>query len=1250
MVTGNAGFDPIVDVRSGGCNGTNIACADATFGDGTETVVLSGLTVGATYLVRVYSFGSAANTNGTFNICVTAPPPAPSNDDCAGAISLTPGQTCMPTTGTTVEATQSLPAIVCTTADDDVWYQFTATSANHTVTVVGDANFDAVIDVRSGSCNGTNIACADFTFRGTETVALSGLTVGTTYLVRVYGFGSATSTNGTFNICVTTQAAGNDNCAGATPLTPGRTCSPIAGNTVGATQSLPPGACGDFSPTQANDVWYQFIAAAPTQVVTVDGAINMDAVVEVRSGSCNGTFITCRDATLSGATETITLTGLQTGATYLIRVYDFFASGGDFTICVTTPTPACLPAPVAPANGQTGICPGTPVTLSWPVEGAATSYDVYFGTAAMPPFVANVSDTTYAVGALPAGTYYWQIRPTNPSGTAQGCPVWTFTVGDNTLPMITCPAPVTLPAAAGLCTAVATFADATATDNCTNPPAIINLGLASGSPFPLGTTDVTFRATDASGNSATCSFAVTVNDTQAPVIQCPASVTLSTDPGLCTAVATFADATATDNCTNPPAIINLGLASGSPFPVGTTSVTFRATDASGNTATCSFAVTVNDTQAPVIQCPASVTLSTDPGLCTAVATFADATATDNCTNPPAIVNLGVASGSPFPLGTTNVTFRATDASGNSATCSFAVTVNDTQVPTITCPASFTLSTDPGLCTAVATFADATATDNCTNPPAIINLGLASGSPFPLGTTNVTFRATDASGNSATCSFAVTVNDTQAPTIQCPASFTLSTDPGLCTAVATFVNATATDNCTNPPAITNLGLASGSPFPLGTTNVTFRANDATGNSATCSFAVTVNDTQAPTITCPAPVTLPAAPGLCTAVATFANATATDNCTASPTIINLGLASGSPFPLGTTNVTFRATDASGNSATCSFAVTVNDTQAPTITCPAPVTLPAAPGLCTAVATFANATATDNCTNPPAIINLGLASGSPFPLGTTNVTFRATDASGNSATCSFAVTVNDTQLPLITCPAALNLPAATGLCTAVVTFANATATDNCTASPVVVNLGLPSGSSFPVGTTNVIFRATDASGNSATCSFTVTVNDGQPPVVACPAIIIVENDLGLCSAVVNFAATVTDNCGVVGTTYSIDPLSEFDLGFTPVAFTAMDAQGNTASCNFRVRVDLRAVEACNGLDDDCDGEVDEFEDFSYITKNLDVIGSAGDQYGYAVSVQGDYAIIGAPFARNVLASNQGRCTCCSVTSAVTTPGDRS
>jgi hypothetical protein len=96
----------------------------------------------------------------------------------------------------------------------------------------------------------------------------------------------------------------------------------------------------------------------------------------------------------------------------------------------------------------------------------------------------------------------------------------------------------------------------------------------------------------------------------------------------------------------------------------------------------------------------------------------------------------------------------------------------------------------------------------------------------------------------------------------------------------------------------------------------------------------------------------------------------------------------------------------------------------------------------------------------------------------------AVGTGPTCTFTVTVNDTQPPTITCPANIFVAAAATCPPSgckVVNFTT-TATDNCPGVTVVCNP--PSGSCFPVGTTTVTCTATDASGNTATCTFTVEV----------------------------------------------------------------------------------------------------------------------------------------------------------------------
>jgi MYXO-CTERM domain-containing protein len=113
---------------------------------------------------------------------------------------------------------------------------------------------------------------------------------------------------------------------------------------------------------------------------------------------------------------------------------------------------------------------------------------------------------------------------------------------------------------------------------------------ASGSTFALGTTAVTVTATDAAGNATTCTFSVKVQDTTAPALNCPASLSAQATSAEGAAV-TLTDATATDAVTASPTLTSTP-ASGSVFPVGTTNMVVSAKDDAGNTSTCTIPVTV----------------------------------------------------------------------------------------------------------------------------------------------------------------------------------------------------------------------------------------------------------------------------------------------------------------------------------------------------------------------------------------------------------------------------------------------------------------------------------------------------------------------------------------------------------------------------------------------------------------------------------------------------------------------------------
>jgi len=150
---------------------------------------------------------------------------------------------------------------------------------------------------------------------------------------------------------------------------------------------------------------------------------------------------------------------------------------------------------------------------------------------------------------------------------------------------------------------------------------------------------------------------------------------------------------------------------------------------------------------PVIVCPANVVTNNTTGTCGAIVNYATPVGSDVCPIQGTIQTNGLASGSSFPIGTTVNTFVVTDVFNATATCSFTVTVSDSELPTIVnCPANFS-SCNP------ISWVPPTITDNClglqvssTNTP---------GSNFGPGNTIVTYTAIDAYNNVSTCSFTVT---------------------------------------------------------------------------------------------------------------------------------------------------------------------------------------------------------------------------------------------------------------------------------------------------------------------------------------------------------------------------------------------------------------------------------------------------------------------------------------------------------------
>jgi HYR domain len=254
------------------------------------------------------------------------------------------------------------------------------------------------------------------------------------------------------------------------------------------------------------------------------------------------------------------------------------------------------------------------------------------------------------------------------------------------------------------------------------------------------------EVTDKAGNTNTVEVNVKIDKTP-PNVTAPADSTIEATGPLTNnpfAASSSEGLTPTANPTGP-------------FPLGTHTILWSATDAAGNTGTAVQALTVVDTTPPAVAAPADITVE--------------------ATGPLTPVNLGAAVANdlvdgalatsanitgPFAVGVHTIVWSATDAVGNTGTSVQTVTVTDTTPPVVTAPVvPDTEATSE--CSASVTFAAMT-TDLVDPNPSITYSPKNPGDIFPLGSTTVTATATDNMGNSASVSFDVTVVDTTPPDV------------------------------------------------------------------------------------------------------------------------------------------------------------------------------------------------------------------------------------------------------------------------------------------------------------------------------------------------------------------------------------------------------------------------------------------------------------------------------------------------------
>lgn len=660
-----------------------------------------------------------------------------------------------------------------------------------------------------------------------------------------------------------------------------------------------------------------------------------------------------------------------------------------------------------------------------------------------------------------------------------------------------------------------------------------------------------WMATDECGNMIAAQQTITVEDIVSPAFtNAPADVTVS-----CNAVPPTPTLQATDNCdTDVTVTFDSETRVDGACPDSYLLIRkWNAEDNCGNITTTQQEITVRDTEAPVF----TITLPDVTVNCESVPGVGAPAATDNCDDQVTIIFVGETrtTGTCPDNYILRRTWSATDNCGNVRITAQIITVQDTTKPVFTfVPADVTVD-----CDNIPIAGSPTATDNCTAVVDITYLGetIMNSSSANTFTLLRRWQAKDNCGNVTPVEQVLQVQDTLAPTIQCPADISAFADAATCTAIIPFDQAVATDNCA-PTLQISANASSGAAFPIGTTIVVFEAKDDSGNSVQCSFKIMVADTTKPVLSnCPPDLTFVSPDANCNAVADWTPPTVTDLCDAYPIVPQPNIPPGSVLPTGITNIVYTATDSTGNVMTCSFRVTVEETINPVLSpCPPDITLTT--DSCTAIANWTPPTATDNC--ELAQLSANIQPGTVFQEGTTTVIYTATDAwGGNTATCSFQVTVVDIVPPTFSgCPQD-TLVNSGDVCSIVINFDLPTATDNCDPTPTIFAIPA-SGFDFPVGFTTVRIFVEDPSGNQDTCVFKVTVVGPPLGLANTPP----DQTFIACSAVATWTPPVpTGVCGPIQLISNYEPGDTFDIGVTTVVYTLTDTLNNSAQVSFTITV---------------------------------------------------------------------------------------
>lgn len=568
-----------------------------------------------------------------------------------------------------------------------------------------------------------------------------------------------------------------------------------------------------------------------------------------------------------------------------------------------------------------------------------------------------------------------------------------------------------------------------------------------------------WTVTDECGNSSVHVQLVHVQDTTGPTLSIPADYTAECSDDL-----VYEEATVSDNCSAFTLEEEVTMVQGECTGNHTIIRTFTATDACGNVSTAVQTITVQDTTAPEFAfVPGDYTAE-----CSEDMPMVEAVATDNCGPVSIAESILTTPGACAGEYVMTRTFTATDDCGNSTTAVQTIVVQDTTAPELVIPADYTAE-----CSDEHPLGDALATDNCGDVVVEVQADTVFSCTHSYVVTR-TFTATDDCGNSTQASQVITIQDTTAPDLTIPSSYTVE-----CSDNIIYDDAVAMDNCGTVEIHEVSESAAGDCMGHYIITRAFTATDQCGNSTSATQTITVVDTTAPEFTfVPADYTVE-----CSDDMPMEAALASDNCGTADVTLVVETIAGECAGNYVIARTFTATDDCGNSQSAVQTIMVQDTTAPVIVGEAEVVMACE----TYDETVTHATASDNCGNVTLTwVDSEASGGCVLPIGQYVRLYTATDDCGNVSTFEQVLTLTDDVPPVF-----MEVPESYTIdCYDIPTYGNAAAEDNC--SGVLLTLAVDTVWSDCPATYDIVrtWTAVDNCDNMSTAVQTISVVDEEGP----------------------------------------------------------------------------------------------------------------------------------------------------------------